>query len=87
MNSMKDCVFALDNFIHRQLGYPCRQFELELFTDGVGGIFLQRMDTMTKPFFHSIDGDLHGLIDARNYIVYGKARRVSNQNDSDTSSS
>ena len=75
MNSMIEAVNAMDDYIARQLGFPCKQNKLLVFTDGIGGIFVQVKD-MKKPEFHSIDGPLHDLIDAFNYILFGKVRRI-----------
>jgi hypothetical protein len=80
MKTMIEAVDAMDEYIHRQLGFSCKQGDLELFTDGVASIYIKHNQTMKKPLWWMTDALLHDLIDARNYIVFGKAKRVNQGN-------
>jgi hypothetical protein len=86
MKSMIEAVNAMDEYIYRQLGFACKQSETELFTDGVATIYIQNTKTMIKPLCWMVNAGIHDLIDARNFIVFGKARRIK-ANVSDTGSS
>jgi hypothetical protein len=77
MNSMIQAVEAIDKYIYRQLGFPKGwQKQLELFTVVVAEFYVQNTKTMKRPLYWTVDAGLHDLINARNFIVYGKARKV-----------